>query len=222
MGIYKREEHIKPTDYDVIGFAVLSENYGLFLFMMRIMKRIFDLILVLILIVLLSLPMLFIAAYIKLVSKGPAIFWTDRVGLNNAIFKMAKFKTMKLNTPQVATHLMKNPKEYFIPGAEFLRKYSLDELPQLFNILKGDMSFVGPRPALFNQDDLVELRTKKNVHKLVPGVTGWAQVNGRDDLEIPVKVSFDEYYLLNRSVALDLYIIFLTAIKVVKREGVQH
>ena len=135
---------------------------------------------------------------------------------------MAKFRTMKLDTPQVATHLMDNPKKYLIPAGEFLRKYSLDELPQLFNVLSGDMSFVGPRPALFNQNDLVELRAKKNIHKLVPGVTGWAQVNGRDDLAIPVKVSFDEYYLNQRSFALDLYIILLTAIKVIKREGVQH
>ena len=189
---------------------------------MKIMKRIFDLILALILIVLLSIPMLVIAVLIKLMSKGPAIFWTDRVGKNNTIFKMAKFRTMKLNTPQVATHLMENPEDYLIPGGEFLRKYSFDELPQLFNILKGEMSFVGPRPALFNQDDLVELRTKKNIHTLTPGVTGWAQVNGRDDLPIPVKVSFDEYYLRHRSFAFDLYIILLTVIKVIKREGVQH
>ena len=186
------------------------------------MKRIFDLILATFLVILLSLPMLVVAALIKLMSRGPVIFWTDRVGVNNRIFKMAKFRTMKLNTPQLATHLMKNPKDYLIPTGELLRKYSLDELPQLFNVLKGDMSFVGPRPALFNQDDLVELRTKKNVHKLVPGVTGWAQVNGRDDLAIPVKVSFDEYYLNQRSFAFDLYILLLTAIKVVKREGVQH
>ena len=135
---------------------------------------------------------------------------------------MAKFRTMKLDTPQIATHLMENPEDYLISGGGFLRKYSLDELPQLFNVLKGDMSFVGPRPALFNQHDLVELRTKKNVHILTPGITGWAQVNGRDDLPIPVKVSLDEYYLNHRSLALDLYIILLTAIKVVKREGVQH
>ncbi len=186
------------------------------------MKRIFDLILALILIVLFGIPMLVIAALIKLMSKGPAIFWTDRVGVNNVIFKMTKFRTMKLNTPQVATHLMENPEDYLIPCGEFLRKYSLDELPQLFNILKGQMSFVGPRPALFNQYDLVELRIKKNIHTLTPGVTGWAQVNGRDDLPIPVKVSFDEYYLNHRSFAFDLYIILLTAIKVVKREGVQH
>jgi len=186
------------------------------------MKRIFDLILALVLIILLSIPILIIAVLIKLISKGPAIFWTDRVGVNNSIFKMAKFRTMKLNTPQVATHLMEKPEAYLIPAGEFLRKYSLDELPQLFNVLNGDMSFVGPRPALFNQDDLVELRTKKNIHTLTPGVTGWAQVNGRDDLPIPVKVSFEEYYLNHRSFAFDLYIILLTAIKVVKSEGVQH
>jgi O-antigen biosynthesis protein WbqP len=166
--------------------------------------------------------MLVIVAFIKIVSKGPAIFWTDRIGKNNCIFKMAKFRTMKLDTPQIATHLMGNPKEYLIPGGNFLRKYSLDELPQLFNVLKGDMSFVGPRPALFNQDDLVELRTKKNIHKLTPGVTGWAQAKGRDNLEIPVKVSFDEYYLKHRSFSFDIYILFLTALKVIKREGVKH
>jgi O-antigen biosynthesis protein WbqP len=193
-------------------------------------KRIFDLILALVLIVLLSIPMLAIALFIKLMQNrgqklgdaSPVLFWTDRVGKDNVIFKMAKFRTMKLNTPQVATHLMENPERYLIPGGAFLRKFSLDELPQLFNVLKGDMSFVGPRPALFNQDDLVALRTAKGIHKLVPGVTGWAQVNGRDDLPIPVKVSFDEYYLNHRSFAFDLYIIFLTAIKVIKREGVQH
>jgi len=207
------------------------------------MKRIFDLILALILVMLLGIPMLIIAVLFKLLQNkvrkiGDAsiftkssirkietvsiLFWTNRVGKNNVIFKMAKFRTMKLNTPQIATHLMENPESYLIPGGALLRKYSLDELPQLFNILKGDMSFVGPRPALFNQDDLVELRTKKNIHKLVPGVTGWAQVNGRDDLPIPVKVSFDEYYLKHRCFVLDLYILLLTAIKVVKREGVKH
>jgi len=185
-------------------------------------KRIFDLILALILVVLFSIPMLAIAVFIKLMSKGSAIFWTDRIGVNNRIFKMAKFRTMKLNTPQVATHLMKNPERYLIPGGEFLRKFSLDELPQLFNVLRGEMSFIGPRPALFNQDDLVELRTKKNIHTLTPGVTGWAQVNGRDDLPITVKVTFDEYYLNHRSFAFDLYIILLTMVKVIKKEGVQH
>ncbi|MDD3375253.1 MAG: sugar transferase [Candidatus Omnitrophica bacterium] len=186
------------------------------------MKRIFDIILSLFLIILLSIPMLIIALWIKLSSKGSVIFWTDRVGINNAIFKMAKFRTMKVGTPQVATHLMKNPDQHLIPCGKFLRKYSLDELPQLFNVLKGDMSFVGPRPALFNQDDLVAMRTEKGISALVPGVTGWAQVNGRDELPIPVKVSFDEYYLKNRSFLFDLRIIFLTALKVIKREGVSH
>jgi len=185
-------------------------------------KRFFDLTFVLFLIFLFGILMLVIAVLIKLISKGSVIFWTDRVGVNNTIFKMAKFRTMKLNTPQLATHLMENPGEYLIPGGEFLRKYSLDELPQLFNVLRGDMSFVGPRPALFNQDDLIALRTERNIHKLVPGVTGWAQVNGRDDLAIPAKVLFDEYYFKHRCLVLDLYIIFLTIIKVAKREGVRH
>ena len=186
------------------------------------LKRTFDVILTIVLIILFGLPMLLIAAFIRLRSKGPAIFWTDRVGINNSIFKMAKFRTMKIDTPQVATHLMKDPGIYLIPGGAFLRRYSLDELPQLFNVLKGDMSFVGPRPALFNQDDLVALRTQKGIHRLVPGITGWAQVNGRDDLPIPVKVSFEEHYLQHYSFGLDLYIILLTALKVVKKEGVCH
>jgi O-antigen biosynthesis protein WbqP len=185
-------------------------------------KRIFDLILAVVLIILLGPLMLVIAAFIRLRSKGPAIFWTDRVGINNGIFKMAKFRTMKTDTPQVATHLMKDPAAFLVPGGAFLRKFSLDELPQLFNVLKGNMSFVGPRPALFNQDDLVALRTQKGVYRLIPGITGWAQVNGRDDLPIPVKVTFDEYYLRHRSFALDLYILLLTALKVIKKEGVSH
>ncbi len=185
-------------------------------------KRIFDLILAFVLIVLLSIPMLVIAVLIKLMSKGSIIFWTDRVGLNNSIFKMAKFRTMKIETPQLATHLMKNPESYLTPIGAFLRKYSLDEIPQLFNILKGDMSFVGPRPALFNQDDLVALRTQKKIHTLIPGITGWAQVNGRDDLSIPVKVTFDDYYLQHFSFLFDLYIILLTALKVIKKEGIRH
>lgn len=185
-------------------------------------KRIFDLILALFLILAFGIPMLAIAVFIKSASKGPAIFWTDRVGRNNVIFRMAKFRTMRPDTPQMATHLMENPEDYLIPGGGILRKYSLDELPQLFNVLKGDMSFVGPRPALFNQDDLVDLRTEKNIHTLTPGVTGWAQINGRDDLPIPAKVSFDEYYIRHRSFILDLYIILLTVIKVMKQEGVRH
>lgn len=186
------------------------------------MKRAFDLILSLILLAILIIPMLIIAAAIKLSSSGPAIFWTERVGVNNRIFKMAKFRTMKLNAPQVATHLMNNSEIYLTPIGQFLRRYSLDEIPQLFNIIKGEMSFVGPRPALFNQDGLVTLRTKKNIHTLIPGVTGWAQVNGRDDLLIPIKVTFDEYYLNHRFFVFDFYIILLTVLKVIKREGIQH
>ncbi|MFH0984194.1 MAG: sugar transferase [Candidatus Omnitrophota bacterium] len=185
-------------------------------------KRMLDLSLAVLLSILLALPMLFIAVFIKLVSKGPAIFWTDRVGIHNAIFKMAKFRTMRTDTPQVATHLMKDPGTYLIPGGQFLRRSSLDELPQLLNVLKGSMSFVGPRPALFNQDDLVALRTSKGVQTLVPGITGWAQINGRDDLPIPVKVAFDEYYLKNQSLFLDLKIFILTTLKVIKKEGVSH
>ena len=188
----------------------------------EVVKRIFDLILAVFLIILLSIPLAVIALWIKLSSKGSAIFWTDRVGINNAIFKMAKFRTMRTDTPQVATHLMENPESYLILCGKFLRRYSLDELPQLFNVLKGDMSFVGPRPALFNQDDLVALRTEKGIHRLIPGVTGWAQINGRDELLIPVKVSFDEYYLKHCSFLFDLRIIFLTALKVIRKEGVTH
>ncbi len=186
------------------------------------MKRVFDLILSSVLLAILFIPMLAITLLIKLNSKGPVIFWTDRVGRNNSIFKMAKFRTMKIDTPQLATHLMKNPEKYLTSIGVFLRAYSVDEIPQLFNVLKGDMSFVGPRPALFNQDDLIELRTSKGVDKIIPGITGWAQVNGRDDLPIPVKVSFDEYYLNHRSFAFDIYIILLTVLKVIKKEDVQH
>lgn len=186
------------------------------------MKRLFDLIISSVLLVILFIPILAIAFLIKLTSNGPVIFWTDRVGINNSIFKMAKFRTMKINTPQLATHLMRNPKIYLTLIGSFLRKYSLDEIPQLFNILTGEMSFVGPRPALFNQDDLIALRTKKYIHTLVPGITGWAQINGRDELPIPVKVEFDEYYLKNRSFLLDLKILFITVVKVINKEGVQH
>lgn len=188
----------------------------------RMIKRIFDLSLSVVLLTLFFLPMLFIAAFIRIVSKGPSLFWTDRVGVDNVIFKMAKFRTMRMDTPQVATHLMKDPSAYLIPGGAFLRRSSLDELPQLLNVLRGEMSFVGPRPALFNQDDLIALRTGKKVHTLIPGITGWAQVNGRDDLPIPVKVSFDEEYMRRRCFLFDLYIVFLTVLKVIKKEGVQH
>ena len=163
-----------------------------------------------------------VALLVRFTSPGPILYWSDRVGRNNTIFKMPKFRTMRIDTPAVATHLLGDPDRWLTPVGKFLRKSSLDELPQLFSILKGDMSIVGPRPALFNQDDLITLRTDKGVHRLTPGLTGWAQINGRDELPIPVKVEFDEYYLNNRSFALDLRIIFLTFVKVVKREGVTH
>lgn len=186
------------------------------------MKRLFDSMFSIILLALFSLPMLLVGILVKLTSPGPMLYWSNRVGVNNTIFRMPKFRTMLIDTPAVATHLLTDPDRFLTPIGKFLRKSSLDELPQLLSILRGDMSFVGPRPALFNQDDLIELRTRKGVHTLTPGLTGWAQINGRDELPIPVKVDFDEYYLKNRSLALDLRIIFLTALKVVKREGVTH
>jgi len=186
------------------------------------MKRIFDFITALVLLVILIIPMLIIAVAIKLTSRGPVLYWSDRIGVNNAIFKMPKFRTMRVNTPAVATHLLENPNFYITPVGSFLRKFSLDELPQLFNIISGDMTFVGPRPALFNQSDLIEFRTKRSVHTLIPGVTGWAQINGRDDLPIPIKVEFDEYYLKNKSFLLDVKILFITLFKVINREGVKH
>ena len=185
-------------------------------------KRIFDLTMAGFLLCFLSVPILIVGLMVKLTSKGPALYWSDRVGINNRIFRMPKFRSMHIDTPAVATHLMKNPDAYLTPIGSFLRKFSLDELPQLWSILKGDISFVGPRPALYNQDDLIELRTGKGIHKLIPGITGWAQVNGRDELPIPVKVEFDEYYLKNRSFALDFKILWLTVVKVVRREGVTH
>jgi len=166
--------------------------------------------------------MLVVTLLVKLTSRGPVLYWSDRVGINNSIFKMPKFRTMHVDTPPVATHLLKNPKDFLTPVGAFLRKFSLDELPQLWSILKGDMSFIGPRPALYNQDDLIKLRTEKGIHRLIPGITGWAQVNGRDDLPIPVKVEFEEYYLKNRSLLLDFKILWMTFIKVLKKEGIQH
>ena len=159
------------------------------------MKRLFDLILATILITVLSVPMLFIILAIRLTSKGPALYWSERVGLDNSIYKMPKFRTMKIDTPQLATHLMPNPEKFLSPIGRFLRQTSLDELPQLFSILKGDMSFVGPRPALFNQDDLIALRSENDLDKLIPGLTGWAQINGRDELSIPEKVLLEVEYM---------------------------
>src|SRR5450759_1914082 len=167
------------------------------------MKKIFDLLLSLCLIIVLSVPIFIIAVLVRLTSRGPALYWSGRVGVGNGIFKMPKFRTMRIDTPAVATHLLKEPDVYLTPVGHFLRKTSLDELPQLWSVLRGDMSFVGPRPALFNQEDLIALRTEKGVHRLIPGITGWAQINGRDDIQIPVKVEYDEYYLLHRSFLLD-------------------
>ena len=170
----------------------------------------------------LSVPILVVGLMVKLTSEGPVLYWSDRVGINNGIFRMPKFRTMHFDTPTVATHLMKNPDVYLTPIGSFLRKFSLDELPQLYSILKGDISFVGPRPALYNQDDLIGLRTGKGIHRLIPGITGWAQISGRDELPIPVKVEFDEYYLRNRSFLFDFKILWMTFVKVVKGEGVDH
>ena len=186
------------------------------------MKRIYDLVMAWCLLCFLSVPILVVGLMVKLTSEGPALYWSDRVGIDNGIFRMPKFRTMRVDTPAVATHLMKNPDVYLTPIGSFLRRFSLDELPQLYSILKGDISFVGPRPALYNQDDLVGLRTGKGIHKLIPGITGWAQVNGRDVLSIPVKVEFDEYYLKNRSFAFDFKILWMTFVKVVRREGITH
>jgi len=186
------------------------------------MKRLFDFILALIASAILLVPIVLVAIAVRLTSKGPALYWSDRVGKDNQIFKMPKFRSMKVDTPAVATHLLQDPKSVLTPIGDFLRKSSLDELPQLWCILKGDMSFVGPRPALFNQDDLIALRTEKGVHQLVPGLTGWAQVNGRDELPIPQKVDLDVEYMHKQSFFFDIYILWLTFIKVIRKDGVSH
>lgn len=167
-------------------------------------------------------PMLLISIVVRLTSPGPVLYWSDRVGRDNRIFSMPKFRTMRVGTPAVATHILTDPDKHLTPSGSFLRKSSLDELPQLFSILKGDMSFVGPRPALFNQDDLIEMRTSFGVHKLLPGLTGWAQINGRDELPTAKKVALDLEYLRNRSVWFDLRIIVLTALRVVRKDNVTH
>ena len=186
------------------------------------MKRLFDLILAINTAIMLLVPICIVAVLVRITSQGPALYWSSRVGINNVIFKMPKFRSMKVDTPAVATHLLKDPKSLLTPIGGFLRKSSLDELPQLWCILKGEMSFVGPRPALFNQEDLIALRTKKSVHKLMPGITGWAQVNGRDELPIPQKVDLDVEYLQKRSLLFDVYILWLTFVKVITRSGVSH
>jgi O-antigen biosynthesis protein WbqP len=186
------------------------------------MKRLFDLAVALVAAVFLALPIVLVALAVKLTSPGPALHWSDRIGRHNRIFKMPKFRSMRIDTPAVATHLLQNPEQWLTPIGSFLRKSSLDELPQLWSILKGDMSFVGPRPALFNQDDLIALRTENGVHELVPGLTGWAQVNGRDELPIPQKVALDAEYLQRRSLLFDLKVMWMTALKVLVRDGVSH
>jgi O-antigen biosynthesis protein WbqP len=186
------------------------------------MNRLIDLILATVTSIVLAIPLLFLAVVVKLSSAGPAIYWSDRVGRNNKVFKMPKFRTMKCDAPVIATHLMSNPDVYLTPVGSFFRKTSLDELPQLWSILAGDMSFVGPRPALFNQYDLIALRTQFGVHRLLPGLTGWAQINGRDELPIAEKVALDVVYLERRSFTFDCRILLVTAIKVLGRNGVTH
>lgn len=186
------------------------------------MKRILDLSLGVFALLVLILPIVVLALLVRLTSPGPVLYWSDRVGRYNRVFRMPKFRSMRVGTPVVATHLLSDPRTHLTPIGSFLRESSLDELPQLWNILAGDMSFVGPRPALFNQDDLIEMRTAAGVHKLLPGLTGWAQVNGRDELPIPVKVKLDAEYLQRRSLAFDLKILWLTFVKVLRRDGVSH
>jgi O-antigen biosynthesis protein WbqP len=186
------------------------------------MKRVFDLILFLFVATAFFLPILVVALLVKITSTGPILYWSDRVGIDNKIFKMPKFRSMKTGTPAVATHLLQDPKSLLTPIGDFIRKSSLDELPQLWCIVTGDMSFVGPRPALFNQDDLVALRTQSKIHEIVPGITGWAQVNGRDELPIPQKVALDHEYVKRQSFWFDIKILWLTFLKVVKRDGVSH
>lgn len=186
------------------------------------MKRLFDLALAFMAAVFLALPIVITALAVFLTSKGPALYWSDRIGRHNRIFKMPKFRSMRIDTPAVATDELKNPDKWLTPIGSFLRKSSLDELPQLWSILKGDMSFVGPRPALFNQDDLIGLRTEKGVHELLPGLTGWAQINGRDALTIPQKVQLDIDYLQRQSLYFDMKILWMTFVKVLVRDGVSH
>ena len=185
-------------------------------------RRSFDVLMALGSLLVLAPFLLLIALLIKLTSRGPFLYWSNRIGVQNTVFSMPKFRTMRTDTPVVATHLLTDPDRYLTPVGGFLRKFSLDELPQLVAILKGDITFVGPRPALYNQRDLIAQRTGKGVHTLVPGLTGWAQINGRDNLTIPAKVGFDEYYMHHRSVPLDLKIALLTILKVVRRDGVTH
>lgn len=198
----------------VCGRRVEADNGG--------MKRVFDIFFSCLAGLVLFLPLLLVAIAVRFTSKGPVLYWSDRVGRNNVIFKMPKFRSMRVGTPAVATHLMLDARSHLTPIGSFLRKSSLDELPQLWSILLGEMSFVGPRPALFNQEDLIALRTERGVHTLVPGLTGWAQVNGRDDLSILDKVKLDAAYLRRQSVRFDGYILWLTFVKVLRRDKVSH
>jgi O-antigen biosynthesis protein WbqP len=186
------------------------------------MSRLFNVVVSLLVGILLLIPYLVVSLLVKMTSPGPVIHWSKRVGKNNLIFLMPKFRTMRIDTPQVATHLLQNGQNYLTPIGSFLRKSSLDEIPQLWSVIVGDMNLVGPRPALFNQEDLMELRTKLGVHTIAPGVTGWAQINGRDELPIPEKVQFDKEYLDRRSIGFDVKILCLTVYKVLKRSGIQH
>ena len=186
------------------------------------MKRSFDVVLAFFISIILIAPIVIIVIAIRLTSKGPAIYWSNRIGKDNRTFMMPKFRTMFIGTPAVATHLLDNPDHYLTPIGSFLRKTSLDELPQLFSILKGDMSFVGPRPALYNQEDLIALRTEAGVEQLLPGLTGWAQVNGRDELLIPQKVRLDVEYMHRKSFWFDILILWMTFLRVLKRDGVSH
>jgi O-antigen biosynthesis protein WbqP len=185
-------------------------------------KRAIDILLSAMALSVLAVPILLVALAVKLTSRGPILYWSDRVGRDNKVFRMPKFRTMRVDTPVVATHLLESPDRWLTPIGSILRRSSLDELPQLWSIVVGDMSVVGPRPALFNQHDLIELRTQRGVHKVRPGLTGWAQINGRDEIPIPEKVAYDAWYLDHQSLAVDLRIILLTAFKVLRREGVTH
>ncbi|GAB7027949.1 sugar transferase [Geotalea toluenoxydans] len=199
-----------------VNVIAIGKNTDIF------MKRVFDFMFSFVVLLFFIMPMLLVALLVKCSSPGPILYWSDRVGKNNAIFKMPKFRTMRTDTPAIATHLLSDPDRYLTSIGKFLRKSSLDELPQLWSIVRGDMSFVGPRPALYNQQDLIQLRTEKGIHILKPGLTGWAQINGRDELPIPVKVQYDEYYLRHRSFLLDLEIMLMTFFKVLRSDGVQH
>jgi O-antigen biosynthesis protein WbqP len=191
-------------------------------FQIQQIKRVFDLVFSIFSLVIFCLPIVVIALSICMTSKGPILYWSNRIGRKNKTFKMPKFRSMRIDAPAVATHLLSNPDQWLTPIGSFLRRSSLDELPQLWSILKGDMSFVGPRPALFNQDDLIKLRTEKGVHEVLPGLTGWAQINGRDEIPIPQKVQLDAEYLHRQSILFDLKILWMTALKVFNRDGVSH